>query len=71
MSHTHIMSLVKVLKGLSKKQQRATFIEMSVYGPMLAFQPQTEIPNPAPSGEISLWFKKMLFNDGITAHQEV
>lgn len=54
MSHTHIMSLVKVLKGLSKKQQRATFIEMSVYGPMLAFQPQTEIPNPAPSGEISL-----------------
>lgn len=39
MSHIHIMSLVKILKGHSKKQKRATSIRVSVYEPMFAFQP--------------------------------
>lgn len=55
MSHTHIiMSLLKILKGHSKKQKVATSIRVSVCGPKFAFQPQTDTPDPAPTRKINL-----------------
>ena len=65
MSHIHIMSLLKILKSHSKKLKRVTSPPTPwvgwggegrepVCGPMFAFQPPKETPDPAPSGKISL-----------------